>query len=1042
MSTPKITLLIASAGSGKTFSIAKEYVRLLLNNFKESGPRYYKSILAVTFANKASFEMKSRIIEFLKILEFGNEEQKEAILENLKTNDFDVDITLAARKILDEILDDYSNFQIKTIDSFFKDIIFSFSYNLGLKPNLEIVEEINPYLELAIDELIYEASNNNDLKNLFLNYLDRMLNVENRITWYPKLAVLGALDAIYKIQKTHGGHFVLSGVSNQKIIEKRKEFIHLLNTLKDKLPKNTNANFTKSIDKILAQAENFSISNLSTFFKRSSFPINQKSKTPKEVEKIWKKLLIVLKEICYLETYSKFDPYIEIFNKTIERTKNFAIQENVFFITDFNDCVFDIISGKTDVQIEEIFIRLSSNIKHFLIDEFQDSNDLQWENFKPMVTEALSQGGSLFIVGDKKQSIYRFRGSNPFLFDKVKDDFNIDKTKDFSQQYLSVNRRSAKQIVELVNEVFSIDNLKKFVENLSETQRKYLLEEQVYHLFENAKQSTFHTDYNGFVYVEHIQDDTENEFEESSENDNITILDTVREKTINFVKRLSSYDKLSNICILCRTNKDVQEFSSWLIEENVPVASSRTLLVTENPLIKEILSVLKFFTSLIDDLSFASFITGDIFLKATGLEKRKIEKFIFQSRAINSNGEKPVYLYQHFKKEYKPIWEDYFLELSRIVGFIPLYEFLIKIFNKFEVLKNFSWDLAYFLKLLDIVKENESEINSISDLFKIFEKENEALFVNASESDGIKVMTIHQAKGLQFNSVILPFLYHNVKLSELSKNKYILKKNNDKLQMINASKDYLDYLDELKIMYQEEYTKQFCDELNLIYVALTRAIFNLVVFIPSKFSNNRKNCVSQLLAPIENGTLYDRSINIKSEIENKKTLSLFVQKINDPTDFIKSDSFSHDLLLNREKITLGQLTHFILSLIKDYKSVDFDKIIDIARTVYPFENISDAVDCVKRLLSNEKIKQFFEPNLKVFTEKEIVSQTGQTFRIDRLILKDNEVLIVDFKSSQENTIDHFDQMNNYKFLVSKIYKDKSIRGFLIYFDSCKIEEVL
>ncbi len=1024
MEKSQITFLEASAGSGKTHSISMQYIKLLFDEIKMEGYSSYRTILAVTFAKKAAIEMKERILSILKKIEFGkfdNDEEKSYLLSN-----FGADLEqlkIHSRNFIDNILDDYSSFLVKTIDSFFNDIVVSYSHKLDLRPNFEIIDNADDYILKSIDFLLEDSSINKKILEAFESFIDRVLYLENKITWDPKGKIFSILKSLYSIQKTYGGEFDLLDLPTEKILNKKEKIISLLQELSsEKSLSSLDSRFVNSIYKILNLSKNFSLKDLGAYFERDELPVKKGAFVNESCKKKWRQIRALLKEVFKDEAFSKYSPYIKIFKMIDKKLKELSLKENVFFISDFNDAVNELLEKKS-VPYEEMILKLSANIRHYLIDEFQDCNDFQWQNFSPMVDEALSSGGSLFIVGDRKQSIYRFRGSNPLLLRDIKNNFIKFKSEEL---YLEQNRRSAPEIVKFNIETFGNKNLSSFLNNIDED----FFVQEILDVFKNVYQKSFNESYKGFVSIEHVGDLLSNENDEE--------IEIIKKKTIEKVKLLKTKYNYSDICILCRENGQVKDVSSWLIEENIPVSSQITLSVFENPLIKELLSLLSFFSSLVDDLSFASFIRGEIFSSATKKEKAEIENFLFQYRLNGDKKSKALYL--TFKEKYGNIWDEYFSDLSRTVGFVPVYEFIIRILSRFSVLENFPSQSAYISKLLDFVLVYAYNTTNISDFMEIVEGNKDNAYVNQVHNDAVNVMTIHKAKGLQFHSCIIPFLTFDVKISKLNNSgNYLLDKQNDHIKIVDATKKYANFVYEIKKLYEIEYTKALCDELDVLYVALTRPIFNLIAFIPDKVGN-KKNIAKDLIPAQQIGTFLAQTKSLKkSDLFDK--IELNFEKISDPTQYIRGDDFTEMSAVNRDKMVFGEITHFILSKINDYKSGLTDEIIELAKNQFPFYDISIPLKLAKNIIKNKNTKKFFEEGLNVFTEKEIVTINGRVIRLDRLIIKDDEVWIVDFKSSEEDSFDHIEQIKNYKLAVSLIFPQKKVRGYLVYFDSQKVEEV-
>lgn len=1017
---PQITAVEASAGSGKTYSLAKHYIKLLMQDYRTEGPNAFTGILAVTFTNKASYEMKQRILKMLKTSELDSFKDPEEKKELLSYWGVDLD---AARKMsiafLDAIMSNYTYFQVRTIDSFINNVIMACSFDVDLPSHFDIEHDYKPYLSRALDSLIDDADDDEKVRGKFTAFLDRFLNIEQKVNWYPQKDILETVASLYNDASTHGGEFKASGQGTGIIHVKRNEFKELLGKLSKMMPEGTNANLKKGIEKALSMAggPGLDIAGLSKYFQRDEYQVNAKHDVPAEVEEIWKKIRKTLKDVCEIDSFTQFDTYIDIYNMMTSRFREMSRRDRVLFLPELNRIARGVFE-ETDIHVPELYFRLAARIRHYLLDEFQDTNELQWSNFKPMIDEALSSGGSFFYVGDKKQSIYRFRGANSALFDEIKKGFGGYRLDEIG---LNDNWRSAKEIVDFNNSVFSKENLGGFLSSLAKEVPG--LEDAVKDVFKNTKQNIVKISMQGSVRVEHV-DDGDEEAEE-----------IIKKKTIDEARRLSSVHGFSNVCILCRDNSEVEDISSWLIEDGIPVQSDKTLNIKENPLIKELLSLLAFLDSLVDDTAFASFISGKMFSKASGIGQEEMGEFLFDNR--NDKRTKKSPLYKSFKNRYSSQWGEYIQDLSRTVGFFPLYEFLIRIIERYRVLENFPEDHAYFMKLLDLVSEKENKLQTVAQFLEFFEGTKENVYVSAAGADAVKIMTVHKAKGLEFTSVVIPFLKMEPKIGGPNKKSYVVVKTGNDLRLVRLKKEHIGYSDVLERIYNAEYIRSFCDELNNVYVALTRPVKDLVVFVPPK-AGRSKNIVRGLVAPIEMTAGGSQTTDDNSK--NTNVLHIHPDKLGDPISLIKGEDFTENAISKRDGRVLGNVAHYLLSKVSDASSGLTDEAVEAARKQYPYADISIPVKWVKKLLKDKEVSSFFKPGEEAYTEKEVVSSKGEMNRIDRLVVKKNEVWVIDFKSSDEKAEDHLKQIKRYEDALKQIYKRSKVKGFLIYFDACKVED--
>ncbi|MCM8770604.1 MAG: UvrD-helicase domain-containing protein, partial [Candidatus Omnitrophica bacterium] len=500
--------------------------------------------------------------------------------------------------------------------------------------------------------------------------------------------------------------------------------------------------------------------------------------------------------------YSLFNCYIDIFNETLNEFRGLSRAQDALFLEQLNKEAHRLF-GKDKITVPELYYRLSLRLRHFLIDEFQDTSVLQWLNICGMVEEAVSSGGTLFYVGDKKQAIFRFHGGEVSLFDAVRENFKNYK---IDSSTLNINYRSQKQIVDFNNRVFSEDNLSKFLHDFIATKKdNHFLGpadiQDIIRVFGDARQSYRKENQEGFVKAEFIDaDDAENYAE------------LIKPKLIKLVEELKVRFGYENIAILTRKNEDVALLTEWLLEYNIPVESEKTLNIRENPLIKEFISLLKFLNSPIDNLSFASFIMGEIFLRASGLKREVVEGFLFEINLLSK--ERDIgYFYKEFRSKFPAIWQALLEDLFRSVGIVPLYELAQGACEKLEVFKNFPDSHGFFMRLWELVKENAKEHSTISAFLEYFDRApQEHLYVNVTKSSAVKILTIHKAKGLGFGAVIIPFLEMEIKVGGAGNNLgqgYLVyedkAKDENKIRLLRLKSKYTRFSPAAKNIYACEY---------------------------------------------------------------------------------------------------------------------------------------------------------------------------------------------------------------------------------------------
>ncbi len=1021
---PHLYILNASAGTGKTRQLSLRYIKFLLSQRPNSD---IKNILAITFTNKAANEMRERILDMLKNIALKTS-YSQSILKELGIKDLEKASKIACRKI-EEIILNYSDFYVKTIDSFVNSLLLASAFYLKLPPYAEILQDSQEFLEFILDELLETLNRDQNVFKLFKEFLRFYLEVEDKPSWYPKKDMLNIFIQFHNQENIRA--------KDIKTLFLEKDFLSLEKEIKEKIKEilsyiyEKNIFVEKKIIKLFEEALSFSfkefLKSLKKIFDRLS-TIN----LPQELEKKIKEL----KRLCseYVDNFclQRFNPYINIYKKFCEHLEEFKFKKKIIFLEELNKKANQFLKGDP-AFIPEIYYRLSAVFYHFLIDEFQDTSILQWMNIFPLIDEAISKGGSLFYVGDRKQAIYRFRGGQAELFEEVKDYFKNRVEKIISKS-LTKNFRSKENIVKFNNSIFNVKNLKTFLDNLEleQTYKNKLLE-----FYSDSEQEVLDTQdkKGGYVYLEQI---SAKDFQEYK--------DLVKEKLKELIEELEKRYLYSEIGILLRKNEDVREITEFLLELKKPVSSEQTLNIKENYLIREIISFLNFLLNNSDDLSFANFILGDIFLKESKLEFSELKRWLYKR-------ERSVPLYKNFSKDFPSIWKKYIEEFLINYKILPLYDLLDLFFKKFKLLENFPTQEAFFMHFLELAKNKEDKINNLRDFLEEWEKiPLEELLLKISENlKGIRVMTIHKAKGLEFKVVILPQVTIDTQFYRKTQNR-IFKETESSLHLISISKNFSELSSNIKKEYQKEYFYNILDELNTLYVAFTRASDELYAFFPKNIGRTKNVGIELFFKGKEKIELGEKS---KRRPVEKEAPQEFIPKISDkPKIFSVNQIRLKDQLkspqevikeINNENKLRGEIFHYILAHIKQIPS-DYQKFLeDLVSQVCRIFSYSDSKGILSVLLKNfenQRFKDFFTMRAKIFTEKEITDKKGNLKRVDRLMITPKKIILIDFKSGENFSPEHLTQIKEYVDILKEIYPQQKITPYLIYLETATVKEVL
>ncbi len=1028
----RVYIVEASAGSGKTTALANRYIQLLTGPPLHTQDIPISSILALTFTNKAAIQMKERIFYLLK---------KTALRQPSNP------ATEKASRIIDYIIKNYSLFKVETIDSFVNLVLSGCAFRLGGSANFKIEKDYTGYLQYSLDKLIDKTAFEGPLLGLFKAFLTQYLHVENRSGWFPKKDILDIMKFLYSESNKFTGSFKSTGAGFGEIVLLKRNILADMKELNSAMPGGVNAKFLSGFSSFLKRSRgNFNIEDVSSMFARPRLPLNKGSGCCLGAQALWDKIRVNLARLAELESVSAFNYYIEIFNILAGELEALARKDDVLFLEGLNkkaSFLFD----ENFVTVPEIYYRLAVGIKHILIDEFQDTSALECANLFPMIEEALSTGGSFFCVGDKKQAIYRFKGSDTSLIGQTKERFGVF---GINVDVLNKNYRSARNIVEFNNRFFSTDNIKRFLQSVNiKDKDDFKFDEadisRIAGVFTDSNQVCKKGAKDGYVRAEFIGQAKKEGFHGA-----------VKGRVVSLIKALSESFEYKDIALLTRKNEEAAILTQWLLENNIPVESERTLDIRQNQLIKELISFLKFLDSPKDNIHFASFILGDIFLKASGLKREDMQGFIFRACGMDKQKGRDVFLYKEFKKEFAGAWSGYIEDFFKNTGFVPVYELLVSIFDKFGCIASFAYNQGFFMRLLELVKEQEQERQSLKAFLDFFDNApDEDLYVNVSSSDSVKVLTIHKSKGLEFGAVVVPFLKMSIK-----PRRDILSRRQDGLYYMRLKKIYEDFSLSISQAYKQEYIKSFVDELNSVYVAFTRPRQELYIFIQEKAAGalgmegmfldfkQQGGGIIEIGAPAARAS---EKAGCNGAVSKKPyIMDLAPSRYTGWIQYLKDEFTQERVLQNRQMIEKGKVCHFILSMIGDLTDKDVESVLEEAirqaRFKFPyFEDFSGVRAMLAGLINSEPARRFFflkESGAVCYQEKEVVNSYADTKRIDRLIDFKDEVWIIDYKSRAEGDDASYSlQVKEYAGIAKDLYPGKKIKAFLLYLEELKVKQI-
>ena len=1007
----------SSAGSGKTTTLVSEYLKIALINQGS-----FKKILAITFTNKAANEMKQRIITTLKILADTNAKIPPNLSELVNALNLDNNIlAVRAKNLLSEIIHNYDDFAISTIDSFVHRIIRTFAADVQLPQNFEVVIEDDDIIPDIIQNLYSKVGANKELTKVLINFVLAEANEENNYDPTTKFRSFIKYnmdeDGFKEISKLNNLNITqLSDIIfrlNKKIRADKSKIIQLA-TESANLCYDNNleiSDFLSGKNGILAyfvKLQKFNVPDEKLFpGKAPQKTINENrwftAKTPAATQQQINNISPQLTDnynsiVTLIDSYFYYRLiYSKIYSLALVHEiktlfTEFTEQTGKVHISEFNKKISAEIA---DQPVPFIYERLGRKFQYYLIDEFQDTSVLQWYNLLPLIEESLAIGNFNMLVGDAKQAIYRFRSGEVELFSSLpylykNDDSQLGLSRqnllhrEVKKKNLDTNYRSFPEIIKFNNDFFG-----SITKSLSErTQDIYSGHEQI---IPNIGKT------GGLVSLNFIFNDNADEY--------------ITEKLLKiqgFVEELKAKNyKEKDICVLCRTKGNAIDIARFLIENNYNVVSSESLLLTNSPKVRLIIAVFKILVYPDNEIAKIEFI--EIYLKIISSNKNIDEVY----KAISES-----------KKQGIESVFDYFNIETQNVNLITLPIYEIAEFVIREVIKQNTADI-FLQYLLDYIFNTQLPL----DLFiNKWDDKKSSLFITMPENvDAIQIMTIHKAKGLDFNAVIVDAA--NIKNSNTKKEYWddinLPEFSELKVALFPLTKK-IEHINKLHI-YNEEVSKTELDYLNIIYVAFTRPVRALYTISQVKSKHPHDNFSKYMINYLSEKQLWNKiddnysfgelPINETNSTDSDTKTNTLDTMISTKWQNIVSIAFSQNVI-NQSIESLshksyGKLIHKILAEINTFydvsdviKSLKLSGLLSNSDIIY----IEEAIN---KVVTNANLKQYYKPGLIIKNETEVLLNDGTTIRPDRVIIDNDLLTILDYKTGSEKP-EHNEQVKNYQ----------------------------
>ncbi len=1094
----------ASAGSGKTFRLALEYISLLMED-----PQNYLHTLAVTFTNDATNEMKSRILSYLNELSSGKVDgdfYKELTKRNASwTADF---IRKQASEALGHILHDYTHFQIRTIDSFFQTIVKSLGHDLNLPPNQQLIIDGKQVLEDAVDDFIEHASLDPDVLNGIIDLMKQRVREDKKVDVAKDLKQFGGL--IFNEDFVSRRQEINERLSDKKFVDGYKQLLeegmkelekpthykedfltelerHSLTEKDFNRGKNITGAFQKIDDRNLDKVNTAYCDDETKWLKNTS-PEAAKELVRSHLMRFFKEAYDKTKEtLTNLNTLQLSYMYLSqmrLLNAIGSQVRKNLEATGSMLLSETPGLLYQLVEGEDSPFI---FEKTGTQLTHVMIDEFQDTSKLQWENFQKVLNECLYNGNGSLLVGDVKQSIYRWRNSDWNLLNDMKEGgwIHLDP--------IYHNFRSSRRIVYFNNFLFpSIIHMalparieKEKAEDFAHT--------------EYPKMSKAYSDVRQELKEDRPEEGYVNIrfFEGNAEEGSEWMRAAVRDQIVELHAHHVAY---KDIVILVRKKRQIAELAEYLSHElpGVTIISDEAFKLKSSQAVQLLIAALRCISSPSDS-------TALLTLVSLYLQDVKQEKMDWTSLDTN-------HLTDLLPSRYVEVLHR---KASRLLPLYELIEQLNEIFHTGDIPRQDAYLYTFYDQVTLYLQNNPSDIGSFLNYWDNTLSEMPAA---SDAADGIRLKTIHKSKGLEFHTVIIP--YCNWKLDESAqllcppvdppdykeKGKYI-----PLLLMDYGKKMANSHYDDC---YKKERIQQWVDNLNLLYVAFTRPKKNLYIigqksgsfyttqsliketierWETSKLETQKweLNPTTHLLtrkAENAQGTIENKDIEIKlddekllhpwdvelkedgkqsvytyeygtpvygtkqeqKETDTADTPQIHIKSYSKAIEFRESNR-SKDFIADQtgeetssEYIERGKLFHTLFSSIHTLEDVDSALLQLEFEGVIGSESMKkDIEEAIHRLMENKQAKAWFSDEWTVRNEHNIIlwkENKVSEQRPDRVMMKEDETVVVDFKFGLPQK-SHVRQVEQYIALLREMGYP-NVHGYLWYvLNGNKIQEV-
>ena len=1086
----QLTVYKASAGSGKTFTLAREYMTLVIDN-----PYAYRTILAVTFTNKATEEMKLRILGQLYGIAHHLPESDQYLkqIHEALPHLSEAQIRKNAEAALRLLIHNYNYFHVQTIDTFFQSVLRNLARELDLTANLRI--GLNDYQveQQAVDELIESLEDTDKLLFWIMEYIkeniadDKGWNVIGQIKsfgehifrdYYKENAnklsermdedgfFEGFKEKMKNIKKKAKEQFdeiaasffdalEEGGYSADDLSGKTRGIWSYFNKIKNGKYSDDdllNLTFTKCMESPDNWVKKADVKNHTDLYQQVSsvlYPILQFSEQHRPtLVKMYKSADLTVKHLNQLRLLGSIDKKVRTMNQ----------EANRFLLSDTQTLLHSLIQ---DSDSPFIFEKIGTQLNHVMIDEFQDTSTIQWKNFKVLLEETMSRedAGNL-IVGDVKQSIYRWRSGDWRLLNNIESEF-INPKKQLDIETLDTNYRSDRNVIDF-NNAFFVEAAKQEYENLKEAMPEEA--QQLLNAYADVEQKVpANKRAQGYVEIKLLktQEDEDTADESTGKGKGERMMQLCLETVDKLVARGVPTNK---IAILVRNNQTIQDIAEYFMNHSdYEMVSDEAFRLDASQAVQTLVTALHYLMHPNDDIARAT-------LLKYALTYLDSEELVTQ---LTSN-----------RQEY--------LE-------IPLLDLTERLFTEFrlgeveDMKAQSAYVCAFYDKLNAFLADNSSDIEAF---LQEWDANLHGKSIHCDGTDGIRLLTIHKSKGLEYDHVIMPYCDWQL---EKSNTIWCTPQEEPYNELPLVPVDFSAGQMKQSIYepdYHHEHLQNMVDNLNLLYVAFTRAGHNLYVFGKRATQNYRSSIIELSLDQVaEKLKKAQESISPLAEdkevpveihglgTDSKTSDIVFTygepyipkqkvvmeMKLNSnvftlPSEMMeteiivsskmpefKQSNKSRDLIVGDEEeeqqkyyIKMGTVLHSLFSTIRTHDDIDGAlKQLELDGVLYD-ENISKEKvrEMIRKRLESDKVSDWFSDRWEIFNECSIISMNKgkmEVHRPDRVMKDENETIVVDFKFGKPRQ-EYHDQVKGYMDLLSGM-GHPNVKGYLWYVYPNKIVEV-